>query len=736
VNAQIYREGAGAGGLPLPRKSLSALTIIVALLAFIALVLSPMLLAFAAGNHGVAGVWRLVKEGGLVWMGPVLLLDLAVPITLAVLGAFVMRGKKVPPFLLLVGSALPFAIGLLGAFVGQRTVFDAISGESVDPEQKIRIMAEGAAETMANDILAGFVTCGCAIVACAAAAAAAASIDVAMASRGAKSGRAGLFGAGAVGGAWLLASIVLAAIRIRHVGPLVAFPVLIVATIVPFAIMAGRSASLLRGWHDRTEASRMLAATAVAGLCATLAVLAFERAALASVTARALHAIAGESVDPSQQARILFEAVQGRRFSTLACIAHGVLGLATFAAALAPGIGGGPQGARHPLTPSVGIAAVVAVALLCGTLGLSCSRSRAAKVVAAAGDAVAPAGVALPTVRGTFSHRGEGPRYGGGRIVIGPGGAELEKGEEVTLHGGCASSSSSAGGAGSGFAVYGDRSVTSTQLVEVLKARGCETPSLVFVARRDHDPAIDAQLGEMAAYLGSVAYVQATVAIDPPGRGEDVLLVRSVAGDAIEVDGKRVAIPMPPGASFDHHAGRVQAVRYAFQPTDTIERMLRIVVDVREAFGGRLETSTTVIDIGMPPRPPRDTSGDLGGLGGIALGNFGGRGKPPSLRQGATQVNGRLPPEVIQRIVRQQFGRFRLCYENGLRTDPKLTGRVAVKFVIDRSGSVTSAQDGGSDLPNAGVVSCVVRAFGNLSFPQPEGGIVTVVYPLVFSPGE
>jgi pSer/pThr/pTyr-binding forkhead associated (FHA) protein len=108
----------------------------------------------------------------------------------------------------------------------------------------------------------------------------------------------------------------------------------------------------------------------------------------------------------------------------------------------------------------------------------------------------------------------------------------------------------------------------------------------------------------------------------------------------------------------------------------------------------------------------------------------------PSLRQGATQVNGRLPAEVIQRIVRQNFGRFRLCYENGLRTNPNLSGRVSVKFVIDRSGSVSTASDGGSEIPDQGVVSCVVRGFGNLSFPQPEGGIVTVVYPIIFNPGE
>ncbi|HSO31374.1 MAG TPA: AgmX/PglI C-terminal domain-containing protein [Labilithrix sp.] len=110
--------------------------------------------------------------------------------------------------------------------------------------------------------------------------------------------------------------------------------------------------------------------------------------------------------------------------------------------------------------------------------------------------------------------------------------------------------------------------------------------------------------------------------------------------------------------------------------------------------------------------------------------------KSPVLRQGAVQVNGRLPPEVIQRIVRQNFGRFRLCYENGLRTNPNLSGKVAVQFVIDRAGAVATAKDGGSDLPDGGVVSCVVRGFGNLSFPQPEGGVVSVTYPVVFSPGD
>jgi hypothetical protein len=127
------------------------------------------------------------------------------------------------------------------------------------------------------------------------------------------------------------------------------------------------------------------------------------------------------------------------------------------------------------------------------------------------------------------------------------------------------------------------------------------------------------------------------------------------------------------------------------------------------------------------------------GTGGIGRG----RGNPsdghkvgsPRLREVGISVGGRLPPEVIQRIVRQNFGRFRACYEGALRTNPALQGRVGVKFIIDRSGAVALAADGGSDLPDRSVVQCVVSSFSSLSFPQPEGGQVTVVYPIMFTPG-
>jgi hypothetical protein len=126
------------------------------------------------------------------------------------------------------------------------------------------------------------------------------------------------------------------------------------------------------------------------------------------------------------------------------------------------------------------------------------------------------------------------------------------------------------------------------------------------------------------------------------------------------------------------------------------------------------------------------SSSDLGHASGAIRGAH--LARPPALREETSTISGRLPTEVIQRIVRQSFGRFRACYEAGLRRNRSLEGRVAVKFVIDRTGAVVSAADGGSDIGDAIVVQCVVAAFAGLSFPAPDGSSVTVVYPIHFAP--
>jgi hypothetical protein len=154
-----------------------------------------------------------------------------------------------------------------------------------------------------------------------------------------------------------------------------------------------------------------------------------------------------------------------------------------------------------------------------------------------------------------------------------------------------------------------------------------------------------------------------------------------------------------------------------------------------EGGGGRAD------GIGLFGLNPLDHTGTCLGRGPCdGIGNGSGRGGTPhkqrqlAMRYSDPQTNGHLPAEVIQRIVRQNDGRYRFCYENGLKANPNLQGRVTVRFLIDRGGAVAVASDFGSDIPDEGVRRCVVSSFTALSFPAPDSGVVTVVYPIVFSP--
>jgi hypothetical protein len=106
----------------------------------------------------------------------------------------------------------------------------------------------------------------------------------------------------------------------------------------------------------------------------------------------------------------------------------------------------------------------------------------------------------------------------------------------------------------------------------------------------------------------------------------------------------------------------------------------------------------------------------------------------PRRRLGATTVSGHLPKGVIQSTIREHLGEFRSCYEAGLSRNPKLTGKVVMRFVIDRQGKVPTARALADEMPDAKVAQCLHDAFSRLRFPAPEGGVITVVYPLVFEP--
>jgi TonB family protein len=95
---------------------------------------------------------------------------------------------------------------------------------------------------------------------------------------------------------------------------------------------------------------------------------------------------------------------------------------------------------------------------------------------------------------------------------------------------------------------------------------------------------------------------------------------------------------------------------------------------------------------------------------------------------------GYLDPKVVRNVVQGGYFSMRACYEEGLARDTRLSGKIQVRFVIDRDGRVSSAHLDDSSLPDCEAARCMLDVYRGLEFPEPNGGRVTVVYPLTFTP--
>lgn len=99
---------------------------------------------------------------------------------------------------------------------------------------------------------------------------------------------------------------------------------------------------------------------------------------------------------------------------------------------------------------------------------------------------------------------------------------------------------------------------------------------------------------------------------------------------------------------------------------------------------------------------------------------------------------GDLPPDVIKSTVRAAFSHFKICYVTALKKNKSLGGgRVDVKFVIDETGHVISADDVSHSnvLQDDDARNCVVDKFKHIEFPPPNpSGKVPVTYPVMFEP--
>ncbi len=100
------------------------------------------------------------------------------------------------------------------------------------------------------------------------------------------------------------------------------------------------------------------------------------------------------------------------------------------------------------------------------------------------------------------------------------------------------------------------------------------------------------------------------------------------------------------------------------------------------------------------------------------------------VRPGTGKVSGFSDRNVINRVVRRHMRQIRHAYERALKSEPNLSGKVAVKFTIGPNGAVTAATATGS--APARLRNDIARIVRRWRFPA-SGNSVTVTYPFVFS---
>lgn len=104
---------------------------------------------------------------------------------------------------------------------------------------------------------------------------------------------------------------------------------------------------------------------------------------------------------------------------------------------------------------------------------------------------------------------------------------------------------------------------------------------------------------------------------------------------------------------------------------------------------------------------------------------------PIPLGQEASVARG-LDKDMIAAVIQKNMGQIRFCYEQGLQSDAKLSGRVAIDFTIGGNGLVKAAGVESTTLNSKMIEDCLVMRLKTWQFPLPEGGVdVKVSYPFV-----
>jgi hypothetical protein len=127
-----------------------------------------------------------------------------------------------------------------------------------------------------------------------------------------------------------------------------------------------------------------------------------------------------------------------------------------------------------------------------------------------------------------------------------------------------------------------------------------------------------------------------------------------------------------------------------------------------------------------------DTGGGLGVRAGLGKKRSRRVGK---LKVGSGATKGFCKKSNIAAVVRRRAGAIRACYEARLQLNPKLAGKLTVRWTIKIDGRVAQVAATQNSLKDAKTTNCILRVLRRMAFAKPEGGICVVQWPFVFNSG-
>jgi TonB family protein len=80
------------------------------------------------------------------------------------------------------------------------------------------------------------------------------------------------------------------------------------------------------------------------------------------------------------------------------------------------------------------------------------------------------------------------------------------------------------------------------------------------------------------------------------------------------------------------------------------------------------------------------------------------------------------------------MGLIKACYESALKRNPKLKGKIAIRFTILETGGLADVSAAQNSMGAADVASCIMNTMRSWRTQFRPSGPVVVEYPFVFSP--